>query len=96
MVLQRPYYALSVRLDGVCLGLFQLLLWALCCDGSACCPSSQCTQSLLRTLLQRKLTLGCLTRLLGYPQALNGIVELVNRLLGLKVNLVALRIGQVL
>lgn len=76
LLLQRPYDALSMRLDRVCLGLFNLFLWALCCDCPACCPSSQRAQSLFRPLLQRNLALGCLSRLLCNPQCLDGIVEL--------------------
>lgn len=78
LLLQRPDDALAVRLDRVCLGLFNLLLWALCRNRPAGCPAPQRAQSLLCPPSQRQLALGCLPCLLGDAQPLDGIVELVD------------------
>jgi hypothetical protein len=94
--LQVPYYALSVRLDGVDLGLLRFLVGTLRCDGTACCPPSQSAQTPLCTLFVRNGALRLLPHLLSILQSCDGKVEVAKQLLRRSVHFVSLGIGEVL
>ena len=94
--LQRPEDALSVCLDCFHSGLLKILLWTLCSYGSSCRPSSQCAQALLCPLPHRQLRYCALSHPLRLSEDVDRISQLSQRLSRLGVDLVTLRIGEVL
>ena len=94
--LQRPNDALPVCLDCFRSGLLKVLLWTLCSYGSSSRPSSQCAQALLCPLPHRQLRYCALPHPLRLAEDVDRISQLSQRLFRLGVNLVTLRIVEVL